>query len=52
MSKEGISVESILSFNEIDATSYRIGPSQVSQKNMIPLIVLLKRHFSTQSDKN
>jgi myosin-18 len=28
--KENNTVESILSFNEIDASTYRIGPSQVS----------------------
>lgn len=30
MPKESNSVESILSFNEIDSSTYRIGPSQVS----------------------
>lgn len=30
MPKENNSVESILSFNEIDSSTYRIGPSQVS----------------------
>ena len=32
-----MSVETILAFNEIDATSYRIGPSQVSQKKLFNL---------------
>lgn len=30
MAKESNSVESILAYNEIDSSTYRIGPSQVS----------------------
>ena len=50
MSKEGMSVESILAFNEIDASSYRIGPSQVSPEKT-SIHILLKRLVSTQSEQ-
>lgn len=32
--KDSFSVENILSFNEVDSSSYRIGPSQVCNKNL------------------
>lgn len=39
MAKENNSVESILSFNEIDSTTYRIGPSQVSRAKLIFFLI-------------